>query len=34
MLAVIFFRTAGGSEPAREWLRTLVREERAVIGMI
>jgi phage-related protein len=32
MLAVIFYRTAGGSEPVREWLRTLSREERAVIG--
>jgi phage-related protein len=32
MHAVIFFRTAGGNEPVREWLRGLGREEKAVIG--
>ena len=31
-LAVRFFRTATGNEPAREWLRSLPGEERHAIG--
>jgi hypothetical protein len=32
ILAVAFFRTASGNEPVREWLRSLPREERRIIG--
>ena len=32
ILAVAFFRTASGNEPVREWLKSLPREERRVIG--
>jgi len=28
-----FFRTEAGNEPVREWLRSLPREERRVIGL-
>ena len=31
-LPVVFFKTAGGNEPAREWLRELPAPERAIIG--
>ena len=31
-LSVRFFRTAEGREPVREWLRSLPRQERKVIG--
>jgi phage-related protein len=31
-LAVRFFRTATGNEPAREWLKRLPSEERHIIG--
>ena len=31
-LPVKFFRTAVGSEPVREWLKSLAEEERRVIG--
>lgn len=32
ILSVAFFRTASGNEPVREWLKSLPREERRVIG--
>jgi phage-related protein len=32
ILTVRFFRTAAGTEPVREWLRTLPREDRKTIG--
>ena len=32
ILSVAFFRTASGNEPVREWLRSLPREERRLIG--
>jgi phage-related protein len=31
-LRVVFFRSANGKEPVREWLLELTREERKVIG--
>jgi len=31
-LAVVFFRTATGNEPVREWLKGLPKEDRKVIG--
>jgi phage-related protein len=31
-LRVIFFRTEGGNEPVREWLKQLPQEERKSIG--
>jgi len=31
-LPVVFFRTAAGREPAREWLRGLPPDERRIIG--
>jgi phage-related protein len=31
-LDAVFFRTASGREPVREWLRSLPKEERQVIG--
>lgn len=30
---LVFFRTAGGSEPVREWLKGLPEAERQAIGM-
>ncbi|MBI5774101.1 MAG: type II toxin-antitoxin system RelE/ParE family toxin [Verrucomicrobia bacterium] len=32
ILSVAFFRTGSGNEPVREWLRSLPREERRLIG--
>jgi len=32
ILSVAFFRTASGNEPVREWLKSLSREERRVLG--
>jgi phage-related protein len=32
MLSVAFFRTETGREPVREWLKSLLREERRNIG--
>ena len=32
ILFVHFFRTAAGTEPVREWLKSLPREERRIIG--
>lgn len=32
ILSVAFFRTPAGNEPAREWLKSLPREERRAIG--
>ena len=32
ILSVAFFRTASGNEPVREWLKSLLREERRIIG--
>src|SRR6266536_2801097 len=32
ILSVAFFRTDSGNEPVREWLRSLSREERRLIG--
>jgi hypothetical protein len=32
ILSVAFFRTASGNEPVREWLKSLPREERRIIG--
>jgi phage-related protein len=32
ILSVAFFRTAAGHEPVREWLKSLPREERRIIG--
>ena len=31
-LQVFFYRTAGGAEPVREWLKALPPEERKIIG--
>ena len=31
-LPVVFFRTEGGDEPTREWLKKLPATERAIIG--
>lgn len=31
-LRVVFFRSANGKEPVREWLLELTREERKVVG--
>lgn len=31
-LEVLFFRTSRGSEPVREWLRSLSTEEKRIIG--
>ena len=31
-IPVIFYRTAGGSEPVRDWLRSLPSEDRRIIG--
>ncbi|MGL4636287.1 MAG: type II toxin-antitoxin system RelE/ParE family toxin [Beijerinckiaceae bacterium] len=33
LIRVIFYRTAGGSEPVRDWLRTLDAEDRHIIGL-
>jgi phage-related protein len=32
ILSVTFFRTETGREPVREWLKSLSREERRIIG--
>jgi len=32
ILSVAFFRTASGNEPVREWLKSLPREERRILG--
>ena len=32
ILPVVFFRTGAGNEPVREWLKSLPREERRIIG--
>ena len=32
IMAVFFFRTASGSEPVRDWLKSLPREQRRIIG--
>jgi len=32
ILFVSFFRTASGNEPVREWLKSLPREQRRIIG--
>ena len=32
IMAVVFFRTASGSEPVRDWLKSLPREQRRIIG--
>ena len=32
ILSVAFFRTTAGNEPVREWLKSLPREERRIIG--
>ncbi len=32
ILSVAFFRTASGNEPVGEWLKSLPREERRIIG--
>jgi phage-related protein len=29
---VVFFKTENGNEPAREWLKSLSKEDRAIIG--
>ena len=31
-MPVVFFRTAAGNEPVREWLKALPAEERRIIG--
>jgi phage-related protein len=31
-ISLVFFRTATGSEPVREWLRDLAPEDRKIIG--
>lgn len=31
-IPAVFYRSAGGSEPAREWLRALPVEDRRVVG--
>lgn len=30
--AILFFRTSEGNEPVREWLKSLTKEERKIIG--
>ncbi len=32
-LSVIFFRTAAGNEPVRDWLKELPKEDRKMIGI-
>jgi len=32
ILQVVFYRTDAGSEPVREWLKSLDKEERRIIG--
>jgi phage-related protein len=32
ILNILFFRTEGGNEPVREWLKSLDKEDRKVIG--
>jgi len=32
LLTVVFYKTDGGNEPVREWLKSLKREERKAIG--
>jgi len=32
ILSVAFFRSGSGNEPVREWLKSLSREERKIIG--
>ncbi len=32
IISVKFFRTASGTEPVREWLKELDRDDRAIIG--
>lgn len=32
ILSVVFFLTDTGNEPVREWLKTLAREDRKIIG--
>ena len=32
ILSVVFFRTASGNEPVREWLKSLPRDERRILG--
>jgi hypothetical protein len=31
-LDVVFFKTEMGNEPAREWLKSLSKEERRLVG--
>ena len=32
LLTVVFYKTGGGNEPVREWLKGLKREDRKTIG--
>jgi phage-related protein len=32
ILNVFFYKTDGGNEPVRDWLKSLIREDRKVIG--
>ena len=32
ILTVVFYKTDGGNEPVREWLKDLKREDRKTIG--
>ena len=32
ILTVVFYKTDGGNEPVREWLKSLIREDRKAIG--
>ena len=32
ILNVVFYKTDGGNEPVREWLKSLMREDRKAIG--
>jgi phage-related protein len=32
ILTVVFYKTDGGNEPVREWLKSLMREDRKAIG--
>jgi hypothetical protein len=32
VLRVVFYRTEAGTEPVREWLKGLPREDRRVVG--
>ncbi len=32
VMLVVFYRTEAGNEPAREWLKSLKREDRKVLG--